>query len=176
MHGLFLSLYRFWYERVVRPLIFSDSAQEAHQRMMRLLVWLDDHAWAHFALKWAHDLAFIEHPLDVVGRIYFIVTARFGLGWLRAAAERLEGGSHWEKLAGEAVIDDLYGRQADLTASVAGQAGDLPAEEALARWIDVRRSAVERVDQLLGELKAAGKIDLATLVVASHQFRGLIDG
>jgi len=46
-----------------------------------------------------------------------------------------------EKLAGEAVIDDLYGRQADLTANVAGQAGDLPAEEALARWIDARATS-----------------------------------
>jgi NAD-specific glutamate dehydrogenase len=29
---------------------------------------------------------------------------------------------------------------------------------------------------LLGELKATGKLDLATLVVASHQFRGLTEG
>jgi glutamate dehydrogenase len=115
-------------------------------------------------------------PVESVGRIYFIMTARFGMGWLRAAAERLAGGDHWEKLAGEAVIDDLYARQADLTASVAGLSGDLPPEEALARWIDGRRPAVERVDQLLGELKAAGQLDLATLVVASHQFGAMIEG
>ncbi|MDR3441064.1 NAD-glutamate dehydrogenase [Telmatospirillum sp.] len=118
----------------------------------------------------------IDQPIDRVGRIYFLMTARFGMGWLRSAAERLSGGTHWEKLAGEAVIDDLYGRQADLTASVAGQAGDLSAEEALAAWIEMRRPAVERADQLLAELKTAGKLDLATLVVASHQFSGLTEG
>ncbi|HIJ37831.1 MAG TPA: NAD-glutamate dehydrogenase, partial [Rhodospirillaceae bacterium] len=115
----------------------------------------------------------VNQPVDLVGRLYFLVTARFGMGWLRAAAERLPGGSHWQKLAVDAVIDDLYARQADLTASVAGSAGHLAADEAMAAWIEQRRGAVERADQLLGELKAAGKLDLATLVVASHQFRGL---
>lgn len=128
----------------------------------------------------ANDIARIAarvgEPVERVGRIYFLMTARFGMGWLRAAAERLSAGSHWERLAGEAVIDDLYGRQADLTASVAAQAGGLSAEDALAAWIEARRPAVDRADQLLAELKAAGKLDLATLVVASHQFRGLTEG
>jgi glutamate dehydrogenase len=124
----------------------------------------------------ARIAARVDHPVETVGRIYFLLAARFGMGWLRAAAERLSGGSHWEKLAGEAVIDDLYSRQADLTASVAAMAGDLDAEAALTAWIDVRRPAVERADQLLTELKTAGKLDLATLVVASHQFSGLTEG
>jgi glutamate dehydrogenase len=118
----------------------------------------------------------IDQPVEIVGRLYFLMTARFGMGWLRAAAERLSGGTHWEKLAGEAVIDDLYARQADLTAGVASLADGLSAEAALAAWIDSRRPAVERADQLLAELKSAGKLDLATLVVASHQFRGLTEG
>ncbi len=67
MHGLFLALYRLLYERTVRPLIFRNSAQEAHQRMIGLLTWLDGHSWAHFALRWAHDLTFVEHPLSVGG-------------------------------------------------------------------------------------------------------------
>ncbi len=119
----------------------------------------------------------VGRPVDTVGRLYFLIAARFGLGWLRAAAENLPGGSHWQKLAIDAVIDDLYARQAALTANVAAANGDdLPAEEVLAAWIDNRRAAVERAEQLLGELKTAGKLDLATLVVASHQFRGLSEG
>jgi glutamate dehydrogenase len=128
----------------------------------------------------ANDIARIAvrvgQSVERVGRIYFLMTARFGMGWLRAAAERLAAGTHWEKLAGEAVIDDLYGRQADLTASVAALAGDMAADEALTAWVETRRPAVERADQLLAELKGAGKLDLATLVVASHQFRGLTEG
>jgi glutamate dehydrogenase len=124
----------------------------------------------------ARIAARVEQSMEMVGRLYFLVAARFGMGWLRAAAERLSGVTHWEKLAGEAVIDDLYVRQADMTASVAALAGGLDAEAALGAWIDGRRSAVERIDQLLGELKSAGKLDLATLVVASNQFRGLAEG
>jgi glutamate dehydrogenase len=76
----------------------------------------------------------------------------------------------------DAVIDDLYGRQAALTASVAATDGTLSVGQALVAWIEQRRLAVERTDQLLGELKMAGKLDLATLVVAAHQFGGLSEG
>ncbi len=124
----------------------------------------------------ARIAARVDQPVETVGRLYFLMTARFGMGWLRAAAERLSGSTHWEKMAGEAVIDDLYTRQAELTANVAAMAGDLDADAALAAWIDTRRPAVERADQLLAELKGASKLDLATLVVASHQFRGLTEG
>jgi glutamate dehydrogenase len=127
----------------------------------------------------ANDISYIaartQRPVELIAQLYFIMTGRFGLGWLRSAAERMAGGSHWQKLATDAVIDDLYGRHAALTASVAAVAGDRPAEEALAAWIEERRPAVERTDQLLGELKTVGKLDLATLVVAAHQFRGLTD-
>ncbi|PKU23543.1 NAD-glutamate dehydrogenase [Telmatospirillum siberiense] len=118
----------------------------------------------------------VGRPVETVGRLYFLMTARFGMGWLRAAAERLQASSHWEKMAGEAVIDDLYVRQAELTASVAAMAGDLDAEAALAAWAESRRAAVERADQLLVELKGATRLDLSTLVVASHQFQALIEG
>lgn len=114
----------------------------------------------------------VDRPVEDVGRLYFIAGSRFGLGWLRAAAERLPAGSHWQKLATDAVIDDLYGRQAALTASIAAVGSG---EEALTAWIEARRQAVQRTDQLLGELKTAGKLDLATLIVASHQFRGLTE-
>lgn len=118
----------------------------------------------------------VGHPVERVARLYFLMTVRFAMGWLRAAAERLQASSHWEKMASEAVIDDLYVRQAELTASVAAMAGDLDADAALSAWIASRRPAVERADQLLGELKGASKLDLATLVVASHQFQALTEG
>jgi glutamate dehydrogenase len=143
----------------------------------------EDLAWrvaSLIVLASANDIARIAsrvaQSVEMVGRLYFLTAGRFDMGWLRAAAERISGDGHWEKLAGEAVIDDLYVRQAEMTAKIAGMAGDLDAEAALAAWIDGRRPSVERVDQLLGELKAAGKLDLATLVVASNQFRGLVEG
>ncbi len=116
-----------------------------------------------------------DQPVDAIGRLYFLVGGRFGLGWLRGAAERLSGGGHWQKLATDAVIEDLYLRQAAMTESIARETGGIDADQALAVWSDSRGSAITRADQLMGELKAAGMLDLAVLTVASHQFRALTD-
>ncbi len=116
-----------------------------------------------------------DQPVDAIGRLYFLVGGRFGLGWLRGAAERLSGGNHWQKLATDAVIEDLYLRQAAMTESIARENGSADADQALAAWSDNRGSAIARADQLMGELKAAGMLDLAVLTVASHQFRALTD-
>lgn len=67
MRAVFLTLYRLLYERAARPLIFRSAPQRAHARMMRLLAWLDRHHWIHHLLKWAHALAFSEHPVTVGG-------------------------------------------------------------------------------------------------------------
>jgi glutamate dehydrogenase len=126
----------------------------------------------------APDIALIASKAgrteEDVAAHYFLVNARFGLGFLRAAAERLPRGSHWQKRAIEAVIDDLYGHQAALTHRVV-ETG-LPPDQALEIWSASRRTEVERAEQLLGELRTTGTPDLATLVVASYQIRKLAEG
>ncbi len=101
--------------------------------------------------------------------LYFATGARFGLGWLRAAADRTAVGDHWQKLAAAALIEDLYARQRELTLAVA-------AAHTLEDWLTRRSSAVERFESLLAELKGATKVDLAALTVAAHQLRGLTEG
>jgi NAD-specific glutamate dehydrogenase len=78
-------------------------------------------------------------------------------------------------MASDAVIDDLYVRQASLCESVAQDGVGKSAEEALEAWIESRKAAVSRTDQLLAELRAVGKLELASLTVASHQFAGLTE-
>jgi dihydroorotate dehydrogenase len=63
----FLTIYRLLYERAARPLLFRRSAQDAHVQMLRLLAWLDDHAWTHGCLQLIHRLAFPRKPLEVGG-------------------------------------------------------------------------------------------------------------
>ena len=134
---------------------------------------------ALIVLASANDIARISmrisQPVEAVGRLYFLVGGRFGLGWLRASAERMPAGSHWQKLAGDAVIDDLYVRQAALTESILQEAEGKTPEEALEAWIETRKGAVSRTDQLVAELRALGKLELASLTVASHQFAGLTE-
>jgi len=43
-------------------------------------------------------------------------------------------------------------------------------------WVDHRRAPVERVDQLVSELKAMDQVDLSMLAVANRNLRGLATG
>ncbi|MBF0333680.1 MAG: NAD-glutamate dehydrogenase [Alphaproteobacteria bacterium] len=118
-------------------------------------------------------------PIEAAAHLYFRVGARFSLGWLRSAAEGLGGdGNHWQRLAASAVIEELYGHQRELTLDVVnghGSAPDYAADRAIEAWVERRRPAVERAEQLLAELKAAGRPDLAILTVANRQLRSLTE-
>ncbi len=113
--------------------------------------------------------------VEDAGRLYFAVGQRFGLGGLRAAAQKLAVGGHWQKLAAAAAIEDLYGSQRDITTAIAAEAPGLPAAEAMARWADCRRAAIERTDAVLAELRAARQVDLAMLTVAGRQLKTLVE-
>ena len=49
-------------------------------------------------------------------------------------------------------------------------------ETAINLWIEDRNDAVERIDQLLGELGGFAQLDLAMLAVVGRELRGLITG
>ncbi len=63
---IFLTVCHLLYS-AARPLIFRQSAQDAHARAMALLRWLDNHRWAQSLLKLAHDWSFDDCPVDVGG-------------------------------------------------------------------------------------------------------------
>ena len=121
---------------------------------------------------------------ETVARIYFRIGERFGLGWLRAAAEREATGSHWQKMAVGAVIEELYTHQRELTDAVLeygqekadAEGGFLPDPAMIDDWSNGHRQVVDRADQLVSELRSAGEVDLAMLTVASRQFRALTHG
>ncbi|MGE5478748.1 MAG: NAD-glutamate dehydrogenase [Bacteroidales bacterium] len=114
--------------------------------------------------------------VEDAGSLYFAIGHRFGLGQLRAAAQKLGVGGHWQKLAAAAAIEDLYGSQRDITTAVAAEAPGLAAPEALAAWIAGHRVATERTDAVLAEVRAARQIDLAMLTVAGRQLKALVEG
>jgi len=110
-----------------------------------------------------------------VGRLYFLTGHRFGLGWLRSAAQRLVGGSHWQKLAINAATEDLHAHQRAFTHSILRLSPGLPAEPALAAWSDTHVADIARADALIAELRAAPGLDLSMLVVANRQLKSLAD-
>jgi glutamate dehydrogenase len=112
-----------------------------------------------------------QGDLIAVGRVYFAVGARFALDTLRAAAEQLQPGTNWQKMAITALIDDFFQHQAELTRKVL----DDPAAggDALAAWLARHPDEIAALDALLAEMRAAPAIDLAMLTVANRQLRAL---
>jgi glutamate dehydrogenase len=109
-------------------------------------------------------------PLDRAARIYYGVGAQFALDEMRAAARRLPAETQWQKLAVEAMIDDLFALQADLAARVL--ASDCAANpDPLGAWSAANAGSLALAEALARELRAATTPDLAVLVVASRQLR-----
>jgi glutamate dehydrogenase len=105
-----------------------------------------------------------NRPPEQVARAYFAVGARFSLGVFRKAAEALTGGSHWQRLARYAVIEELHQCQRDL-AVAALQSGGLDA------WLKAHPIQVARIDLLAGELRGQGETELAALAILARQLR-----
>jgi glutamate dehydrogenase len=89
---------------------------------------------------------------------------------MRAATRRLPAETSWQKLAVEAMIDDLFALQADLAARIL--ASDCAAKpDPLIAWSATNAASLTSADALARELRAATTPDLAMLVVASRQLR-----
>ena len=127
-------------------------------------------------LSTACDIVRLSTEADVpvldAAKTYFAVGSRFRLDWLRRGANRLTPDSTWHKLAVEAIIDDMWGTQTDLSRKVLGNGGT--GTEAIDGWVATRREIVERVETLIGELEAVGQVDLAMLAVANRELRGMV--
>ena len=108
------------------------------------------------------------------GAAYYAVGTRFRLGRLRAACEALDSGSHWQKLAVGALVEEIYGHQSALAdqALALSKPGEPPAA-AVERWLAANAAAVVQAEAILGELWAAPVTELAQVAVASRHLRAL---
>jgi glutamate dehydrogenase len=105
-----------------------------------------------------------------LGRAFYAVGARFRLDALRMAARRLKPATVWQKLAVDALQEDFYAHQAELTAKAIAAGGDVEA------WLWGQSSAIQRLDALLREIEASPAPDLAMLTVANRSLAGMMVG
>jgi len=89
---------------------------------------------------------------------------------MRTAAHRLPAETQWQKQAIEAIIDDLFGLQADLAARVLESEYAVKADPPAA-WSAAHAAALGTAEPLVRELRAAATPDLAMLVVVGRQLR-----
>ena len=126
------------------------------------------------ALDIVHTVRRSDRPVEEVGRVYFGIGDRLGLNWLRAAAEEIAPEGLWERQAVTAIVDDLYGQQRALADAVLSTAGDDLGDDVIGHWAERNRAAVNRLDRLIGDIKASGGLDVAKLAIANRQIRGMI--
>ena len=107
-------------------------------------------------------------PVGDVAKIYFGIGTHFHLGRLRAAAEILAAGGHWQKLAVAALTEEIYGQQLALANMVIGSGVGRNLDTAVKRWLDTNRGLVEPAEQLLSELWGTDINDLSMIAVASR--------
>jgi glutamate dehydrogenase len=127
---------------------------EALARSVSQLYWLAS----------APDIVRLGGDALKVAQLYYALGQRLGLDWLKAKAAELKPQTDWQRQAAAAVLDDLYGHQANLARRILADSGQIET------WVGDRKPAVERIDQTLTEMRAAPTVDLAMLAVANRRF------
>jgi glutamate dehydrogenase len=125
--------------------------------------------------------------VEDVAALHFTVGERLELHWLRDRVAALPRADRWEAMARAALRDDLFSLHAELTADVLrdapAPAADVDAAPAsvtdaagrrLDAWLAGHEGAVQRCLSVLGDVRAGGTFDLATLPVALREVRNLI--
>ena len=108
-----------------------------------------------------------ERGVEEVAGLHFELGGRLHLHWLRDQIALLTRDTRWATMARAALRDDLFSLHADLTREVLRF-------ESLDAWFEANRAAVERAQDILGEIRAGGAFDLTTLPVALREVRNLI--
>lgn len=104
-----------------------------------------------------------------VAALYFAIGTRFRLGHLRAACERLDADTHWQKLAIAALVEEIFSHQRTLTeGALKGAKKGGTSAAALDTWAAQHKGAVERADQMLAELWSGEIGDIAMVTVAAR--------
>ena len=111
-----------------------------------------------------------------VARIYFAIGTHFRLGRLRAAAEQMAVGGHWQTLAVAALTEEIYGHQLALAHLVIGSGALRNPETAVSGWLKNNRARVEPTEQLLTELWGTEINDLSMIAVASRSLSTMTAG
>lgn len=107
--------------------------------------------------------------------LYYMLSERLDVERMLLAVDELERGNRWHALARLALRDDLYASLRAITTDVlrTSDSEDGPADK-IAQWEAANASRLGRARASLEEIKNSGRLDLATLSVATRQLRSMV--
>ncbi len=115
-----------------------------------------------------------KRPVETVAGVYFELSTRLSLPWLKERIAALPGDAHWQTLARGAMEDDLANLQRTISAEVLANGTDVAgAGKLVAAWEGRNQRNIHRVAQLIGELRSASTVDTAMLSVTLRELRNL---
>jgi len=115
-----------------------------------------------------------KRPVETVADLYFELSTRLGVPWLREKIAALPGDAYWDTLAKGAMQDDLSSLQRTITAEVLADGADVATSgKLITAWEGRNRRSIDRTAELLEELRAASAVDTAMLSVALRELRNL---
>jgi glutamate dehydrogenase len=117
----------------------------------------------------------LEVDLGHVAELYFRAGDALGIDWLRSSLAQVPTENHWHRLAQDSAADEMHRIQRAVAMAVLREDGEEEPMEALSGWMHSHRIAVERLQQLLNELRGAGSWDWAMIGVALREARRLAE-
>jgi glutamate dehydrogenase len=115
-----------------------------------------------------------DQKVERVAGVYFDLATRLGLPELRKQISALPADQHWQAMARNAMFDDLAGLQSAITReSINGSGENASSGESVDAWESRNRRAIERMQQLLAELRNAPAMDVSMISVALRELRHL---
>jgi glutamate dehydrogenase len=120
---------------------------------------------------------FTNSSVTDVAKLYFATGQRFGFEWLRQLARSHATLTTWEKEATNALIEELFDTQKNLTLSILdSERCDGEPDAAINRWAAAHTPALLRHERLSDEVRSSEVRGLAMLTVANHSLKALLDG
>ena len=103
----------------------------------------------------------------VTAEVYFRLDRQFGFTWLRERIQQLPAQTPWQRDASLALQEEMFAAQRALAAAVLKNKGSSGAR--YQRWVEKFGPQLTVTEQMLQELRAANKPDLAMLTLMTRQ-------
>lgn len=141
---------------------------------------------AHLALIPVMSVAFdivrmgkdYKKDITLAAQIYFTLGSRFHFDWLRAQARAMNTDDRWSSEAIGGLIEQFDSCQAGLTVRILNDlsAGALKkSDDVVALWLEDHRNLLEKIEDLIADMRRRTMVDLSMLVIAEQRLRSFYD-